>query len=51
MREDVSLCDRDRIPICGSRIIWNRRWDIAEKAVLLGLGQDLIYSIEQTKLP
>ncbi|ABC77900.1 acyl-CoA carboxylase subunit beta [Syntrophus aciditrophicus] len=52
MSEFVSLCDRDRIPI-----VWFQDTsgidvgDIAEKAELLGLGQALIYSIEQTKLP
>jgi glutaconyl-CoA decarboxylase len=52
MREFVSLCDRDRIPI-----VWFQDTsgidvgDIAEKAELLGLGQALIYSIEQTNFP
>ncbi len=52
MSEFVSLCDRDRVPI-----IWFQDTsgidvgDIAEKAELLGLGQALIYSIEQTQLP
>jgi len=52
MSEFVSLCDRDRIPI-----VWFQDTsgidvgDIAEKAELLGLGQALIYSIEQTALP
>jgi len=52
MSEFVTLCDRDRIPI-----VWFQDTsgidvgDIAEKAELLGLGQALIYSIEQTKLP
>lgn len=52
MNEFVTLCDRDRVPM-----IWLQDTsgidvgDIAEKAELLGLGQALIYSIEQTKLP
>lgn len=49
MNEFVTLCGRDRIPI-----VWFQDTtgidvgDIAEKAELLGLGQSLIYSIEQT---
>jgi len=52
LNEFVTLCGRDRIPI-----IWFQDTtgidvgDIAEKAELLGLGQALIYSIEQTDLP
>jgi glutaconyl-CoA decarboxylase subunit alpha len=52
MNEFVTLCGRDRIPI-----IWFQDTsgidvgDIAEKAELLGLGQSLIYSIEQTNVP
>ena len=52
MNEFVTLCGRDRIPI-----IWFQDTsgidvgDIAEKAELLGLGQSLIYSIQQTDLP
>jgi glutaconyl-CoA decarboxylase subunit alpha len=52
MNEFVTLCGRDRVPI-----IWFQDTsgidvgDIAEKAELLGLGQSLIYSIEQTELP
>ncbi len=52
MNEFVSLCGRDRLPI-----VWFQDTsgidvgDIAEKAELLGLGQSLIYSIEQTKVP
>jgi len=52
MNEFVSLCGRDRLPI-----IWFQDTsgidvgDIAEKAELLGLGQSLIYSIEQTDVP
>jgi glutaconyl-CoA decarboxylase len=52
LNEFVSLCGRDRVPI-----IWFQDTtgidvgDIAEKAELLGLGQSLIYSIEQTDLP
>ena len=48
LNEFVTLCGRDRIPI-----IWLQDTsgidvgDIAEKAELLGLGQSLIYSIEQ----
>ncbi|MDM8542332.1 carboxyl transferase domain-containing protein [Desulfococcaceae bacterium HSG9] len=52
MNEFVTLCGRDRVPI-----IWFQDTsgidvgDIAEKAELLGLGQSLIYSIEQTCVP
>ncbi len=52
MNEFVTQCGRDRIPI-----IWFQDTsgidvgDTAEKAELLGLGQSLIYSIEQTELP
>ena len=52
MNEFVTQCGRDRVPI-----IWFQDTtgidvgDIAEKAELLGLGQSLIYSIEQTDLP
>jgi glutaconyl-CoA decarboxylase len=48
LNEFVTLCGRDRIPM-----IWIQDTsgidvgDIAEKAELLGLGQSLIYSIEQ----
>ncbi len=52
MNEFVTLCGRDRIPI-----IWFQDTsgidvgDIAEQAELLGLGQSLIYSIQQTDVP
>jgi glutaconyl-CoA decarboxylase len=52
MNEFVTLCGRDRIPI-----IWLQDTtgidvgDEAEKAELLGLGQSLIYSIQQTDIP
>lgn len=52
MNEFVTLCGRVRIPI-----IWFQDTtgidvgDIAEKAELLGLGQSLIYSIQQTDVP
>lgn len=52
MNEFVTLCGRDRIPI-----IWFQDTtgidvgDIAEKAELLGLGQSLNYSIQQTDVP
>ena len=52
MNEFVTLCGRDRVPI-----VWLQDTsgidvgDIAEKAELLGLGQSLIYSIEQTDVP
>ncbi|MBU4566420.1 MAG: glutaconyl-CoA decarboxylase subunit alpha [Desulfarculus sp.] len=52
MNEFVTLCGRDRVPI-----IWFQDTsgidvgDIAEQAELLGLGQSLIYSIEQTGVP
>jgi len=52
VNEFVTLCGRDRIPM-----VWIQDTsgidvgDIAEKAELLGLGQALIYSIEQSDLP
>jgi glutaconyl-CoA decarboxylase len=52
MNEFVTQCGRDRVPV-----IWFQDTsgidvgDIAEKAELLGLGQSLIYSIQQTKVP
>ena len=52
MNEFVTLCGRDRIPI-----IWFQDTtgidvgDLAEKAELLGLGQSLVYSIQQTDIP
>jgi glutaconyl-CoA decarboxylase len=52
MNEFVTLCGRDRVPI-----VWFQDTtgidvgDVAEKAELLGLGQSLIYSIQQTDLP
>ena len=52
MNEFVTLCGRDRVPI-----VWFQDTsgidvgDVAEKAELLGLGQSLIYSIEQTDVP
>jgi glutaconyl-CoA decarboxylase len=52
MNEFVTLCGRDRIPI-----LWMQDTsgidvgDLAEEAELLGLGQALIYSIQQTDLP
>ncbi len=52
MNEFVTLCGRDRIPI-----VWFQDTsgidvgDDAEKAELLGLGQSLIYSIQQTDVP
>jgi len=52
LNEFVTLCGRDRVPI-----IWFQDTsgidvgDIAEKAELLGLGQGLIYSIQQTDVP
>jgi glutaconyl-CoA decarboxylase len=52
MNEFVTMCGRDRLPI-----MWFQDTtgidvgDIAEKAELLGLGQSLIYSIEQTDVP
>ncbi len=52
MNEFVTHCGRDRVPI-----IWFQDTsgidvgDIAEKAELLGLGQALIYSIQQTDVP
>jgi len=52
LNEFVTLCGRDRIPI-----VWFQDTtgidvgDLAEKAELLGLGQSLIYSIQQTDVP
>jgi glutaconyl-CoA decarboxylase len=52
MNEFVTLCGRDKIPL-----IWFQDTtgidvgDLAEKAELLGLGQALIYSIEQSQIP
>jgi glutaconyl-CoA decarboxylase subunit alpha len=52
MSEFVTYCSRDRIPI-----VWFQDTtgidvgDIAEKAELLGLGQSLIYSIQQSGVP
>ena len=52
MNEFVVHCGRDRVPV-----IWFQDTtgidvgDIAEKAELLGLGQSLIYSIQQTDVP
>jgi glutaconyl-CoA decarboxylase subunit alpha len=52
MNEFVTFCGRDRVPI-----IWFQDTtgidvgDTAEKAELLGLGQSLIYSIQQTDVP
>ncbi|MDJ0990858.1 MAG: carboxyl transferase domain-containing protein [Desulfobacterales bacterium] len=52
MNEFVTLCGRDRMPI-----VWFQDTtgidvgDAAEKAELLGLGQSLIYSIQQTDVP
>lgn len=52
MSEFVTMCGRDRLPI-----IWLQDTtgidvgDDAEKAELLGLGQSLIYSIENSKVP
>src|SRR5574341_2335627 len=52
LNEFVTHCGRDRVPI-----IWFQDTtgidvgDLAEKAELLGLGQSLIYSIQQTDVP
>ena len=52
MSEFVNLCSRDKLPI-----IWLQDTtgidvgDEAERAELLGLGQSLIYSIENSKVP
>ncbi len=52
MNEFVTLCGRDRVPV-----VWFQDTsgidvgDIAEQAELLGLGQSLIYSIQQTGVP
>lgn len=52
MNEFVTLCGRDRIPV-----VWLQDTsgidvgDDAEKAELLGLGQSLVYSIQQTDVP
>lgn len=52
MNEFVTLCERDKLPI-----VWIQDTsgidvgDEAEKAELLGLGQSLIYSIENSDIP
>ncbi len=52
MNEFVTMCGRDRVPM-----IWFQDTtgidvgDVAERAELLGLGQSLIYSIQQTDVP
>jgi glutaconyl-CoA decarboxylase len=52
MNEFVTHCGRDRVPV-----IWFQDTtgidvgDLAEKAELLGLGQSLIYSIQNTDVP
>jgi len=52
MSEFITFCNRDKIPV-----VWIQDTtgidvgDIAEKAELLGLGQSLIYSIQNTDLP
>ena len=52
LNEFVTQCGRDRVPV-----VWFQDTtgidvgDIAEKAELLGLGQSLIYSIQQTDVP
>ena len=52
MNEFVTLCGRDRLPI-----VWIQDTtgidvgDPAERAELLGLGQSLIYSIQQANVP
>ncbi len=52
MNEFVTLCARDRLPI-----VWVQDTtgidvgDSAERAELLGLGQSLIYSIQNAKVP
>ncbi len=52
MNEMVTLCGRDKIPL-----LWIQDTsgidvgDIAERAELLGLGQSLIYSIEDSEVP
>jgi glutaconyl-CoA decarboxylase len=51
MNEFVTLCDRDRVPI-----VWFQDstgvdvGDQAERAELLGIGQSLIYSIQQSEV-
>ena len=52
MNEFVMLCARDRIPL-----VWIQDTsgidvdDIAERAELLGLGQSLIFSVQDAKIP
>ena len=52
LNEFVTQCGRDRLPV-----VWFQDTtgidvgDAAEKAELLGLGQSLIYSIQQTEVP
>ena len=52
MNEFVTLCNRDRIPMLWIQDTTGIDVDNeAEKAELLGLGQSLIYSIQDSKLP
>jgi len=52
MNEFVTHCGRDRVPV-----VWMQDTsgidvgDLAEKAELLGLGQSLVYSIQQVDVP
>ena len=52
MNEFVTQCGRDRVPV-----VWMQDTtgidvgDLTEKAELLGLGQSLVYSIQQTDVP
>ena len=52
MNEFVTHCGRDRVPV-----VWMQDTsgidvgDLAEKAELLGIGQSLVYSIQQVALP
>lgn len=52
MSEFITLCNRDKLPV-----VWIQDTtgidvgDIAESAELLGLGQSLIYSIQNTDIP
>ncbi|MBI5017849.1 MAG: glutaconyl-CoA decarboxylase subunit alpha [Deltaproteobacteria bacterium] len=52
MNEFVTLCGRDRLPIAWIQDTTGLDvGDAAERAELLGLGQALVYSIQQTDVP
>ena len=51
MNKFVTCAAGTGYPSCGSRTLRGSCGDIAEKAETLGLGQSLIYSIQQTDIP